>query len=259
MRTEKPFSSRERAVRVWDDLAEFNAMWAVCTTSEYAAGRADLSEFLRSGEREVAQVLRQVAATGLPVSGRVAVDFGSGLGRLTAALAPAFEEVIGLDASAEMRRRAAEIHQDLRSCRFVAPGESGHFPLASGSADFALSLITLQHLPSPKAITFAITEMLRVVRPGGAVVFQVPVAVAARVRFHPYRLAARLVASRRAVKSNRLRPHVMEITRLGEADVKEAVEAGGGGVADVIDDRRLGSDVVASRLFICRSLESRKA
>ena len=69
--------------RDWDELAELDPYWAVCTTQGRRFGRWDTDEFFATGEREVAQVLAEAEGLGIPAAHGSALDFGCGLGRLT--------------------------------------------------------------------------------------------------------------------------------------------------------------------------------
>lgn len=99
------------------------------------------------------------------------VDLGCGPGNLTATLAERWPaaEVLGIDSSAEMIERArassgrvAWAVADLRD--WLAGAEPG-------SVDVLVSNATLQWVPDHLDL---LGELLRVVRPGGALAFQVP-------------------------------------------------------------------------------------
>src|SRR5687767_8439812 len=81
----------ERQGREWDELAELDPYWAICTAPDKRFGRWDREEFFATGEREVAEVLATAAELGLPRRHGAALDFGCGLGRLTRALAGRFQ------------------------------------------------------------------------------------------------------------------------------------------------------------------------
>lgn len=88
---------------------------------------------------------------------------------------------------------------------------------------------------------------MRVCRPGGVVVFQLPSAVAKRVRTR--RALARLLPPRALTRLERLRPYSMSLSAVPERSVIRAVESRGAGVAGVLDDNRVGTPRVPSRLY----------
>src|SRR5919108_2271341 len=98
--------------RDWDELAELDPYWAVCTTRGTRFGGWDEDEFFATGEQEVDEVLAAVAALGIPAGRAAALDFGCGLGRLTRPLSRRFDRVVGLDISPPMVARARRLTPD---------------------------------------------------------------------------------------------------------------------------------------------------
>jgi ubiquinone/menaquinone biosynthesis C-methylase UbiE len=92
-----------------------------------------------------------------------ALDVACGTGRLTGLLADAGHDVVGLDASSEMlsRARAKEL-----SAAFVR-GDARHLPFADAVADMVVACLALTHVADLRE---PVSEMARVVRPGGSVV-----------------------------------------------------------------------------------------
>jgi trans-aconitate methyltransferase len=78
------------------------------------------------------------------VSGRRAVDFGCGAGRSTRFLRGLGFQVIGLDVSADMVRKARELDPD-GDYRLVAPADFGS--LFEGASDLVLSAFTFDNIP----------------------------------------------------------------------------------------------------------------
>ena len=95
-----------------------------------------------------------------PESGRV-LDLGAGPGVLAEALGDTPADVISLDLSAEMVRHAGQ-----RSPRVLA-GSSLELPFPDESFDTIVARSLLHHLPD---VDKGISEMARVLRPGGEVV-----------------------------------------------------------------------------------------
>jgi ArsR family transcriptional regulator len=90
-------------------------------------------------------------------------DLGCGTGQLSETIAPYVRRVIAVDGSADMldaaRRRLAESpNVELRQ------GDLESLPLAAGELDAAMLSLVLHYSPDPAR---ALTEIARVVRPGG--------------------------------------------------------------------------------------------
>src|SRR5439155_24603326 len=103
--------------RDWDELAELDPYWAVCTTRGTRFGGWNVDEFFATGEVEVAEILAAAEPLGVPRARGAALDFGCGLGRLTRALATRFDRTVGVDISPRMVDRARTLTPD-PACEF---------------------------------------------------------------------------------------------------------------------------------------------
>src|SRR5579864_1921458 len=159
--------------RYWDRQADADPMWAILTDPAKAGGRWDADEFFATGTHEVGIFMDQAAAWGVPAARRSALDFGCGIGRLTQALAGHFDRVYGVDISPKMIELANTYNRQGARCEYLcnAGGDLSHF--ADGSIDMIYSWITLQHM-RPKYVRQCLREFLRVVAPGGLLLFQYP-------------------------------------------------------------------------------------
>jgi len=157
----------------WDDLARSDPLWAVLTDPAKTDNRWDVEEFLATGVREIDAVLAYVESLGLDVPRGEALDFGCGAGRLTQALARHFGEVHGVDISTAMVETARRLNRQGERVIFHVNERPDLSFLASDTFDFVYSRITLQHM-QPRYARAYIREFLRVARPGGTVVFQMP-------------------------------------------------------------------------------------
>ncbi len=152
----------------WNTFAETDAMGAVLTGSEW-----DESSFYDSGQAEVDSLMKVIADVYPELKKESALDFGCGLGRLTFALSQHFRRVTGIDISKKMIERAATNHRNSDRVNFVLNESRFLTGVPSDSVDFLLSLIVLQHIPK-KYIKGYLGEFLRVTKPGGLIVFQIP-------------------------------------------------------------------------------------
>lgn len=157
--------------KTWDGLAEKDAFWIILTDPGRKGNKWDPSEFYKTGAREVETVLSYIKSLGIsPDFNGSALDFGCGAGRLTQALAARFCGAVGIDISEKMITLAREYNQFPDSCRYISNG-SNSLPLADGAFSFAYSSIALQHI-DPHCVENYIAEFLRVLKPGGVLVFQ---------------------------------------------------------------------------------------
>jgi SAM-dependent methyltransferase len=134
-------------------------------------GGWSVEEFLATGVGPIQWVCGLLADAGLRLGDRV-LDFGCGAGRLSNALAEHAAEIVGVDIASSMIAEAARINRRPDRVRFVHY-DGTRLPFEDGSFDSAVSLISIQHAP-PDVQLACLVELLRVVRPGGALVLQIP-------------------------------------------------------------------------------------
>ena len=152
--------------RYWDERARLNGAWYVDTSLDFDA--PDMHQFFASGERIVAHALAQVPTT--PGTDRVALEIGCGLGRLCRALAKApFGHVIGVDISPEMVQQARRL---VPECDFRVNDGSTLDGIADASVDFVLTFTVFQHIPVPDVVHGYVSEIGRVLKPGGSAYIQ---------------------------------------------------------------------------------------
>jgi len=158
----------------WERFARLDAKWAILTRAEKKHHRWDEKEFFATGTTEIGIFLEKLKELGISVSLGEALDFGSGIGRLTQGLGGNFEKVTGVDISQEMIRQAERVHRDNGRLSFVHNPTGDLACFSSGQFDLVYSFITLQHVSSREAIIGYLREFLRVLKPGGVLYFQLP-------------------------------------------------------------------------------------
>jgi SAM-dependent methyltransferase len=151
----------------WDEAARNNAAWYVDTSLDYSA--PDMQKFFETGRTVVALALDDSPVA--PPGSGLAVEIGSGLGRICLALADRFEKVIGIDISPEMVERARELVTH-PAVSFEIGSGTGLGNLDDSSVDLVLSFTVFQHIPSIPVIEHYLVEAGRVLKPGGLLVFQ---------------------------------------------------------------------------------------
>jgi SAM-dependent methyltransferase len=212
--------------REWEDLAQLDPFWAILSDDRMQFGRWDRQEFFASGEREIVSLMKSCSiARG--DNGRV-LDFGCGVGRLSRALRSYFGEVYGVDISLEMIRLAK---QYTPSCVFLLNPKDDLSVFPNNFFDFVYSNIVLQHQRTEGIARAYITEFLRVVKPSGTVVFQMPFKLSLRGALQPRRRLyslLKMLGIPAKFLYNRLNLNPMRTISLSSADVQAVISAAGG-------------------------------
>jgi ubiquinone/menaquinone biosynthesis C-methylase UbiE len=159
--------------RAWSILGAADPLWAVCVDRGRRAGSWDVDEFMASGRAEVGAAMERLEQLGLCQTRAAALDFGCGVGRLTAPLSGFFAEVTGLDIAEPMLERARALLAGQPGCRFIRSDEPDLRAFADGSFDLVYCSLVLQHVPPAVAAGY-LREFVRVLRPGGGIVLVVP-------------------------------------------------------------------------------------
>jgi len=175
--------------RHWEEFAAQDPFWAVLSYPDQKHGRWDAEEFYSSGEEAINEVLGHAAQFGQPAAHDSALDFGCGLGRLTRALATHFDSAVGVDISETMVANATDLNEDVPNVHFQVNARADLAAFEDATFDMVNTRIVLQHLPSRQAVEGYLAEFLRVLRPGGLLVFQMPSKLPLRVSIEPRRKA----------------------------------------------------------------------
>jgi SAM-dependent methyltransferase len=162
---------------VWRRFGETDAHWSVLTNERYRKGslEANKAEFFESGEKSAERFQWAAARCGVDLRTLGScLELGSGVGRVTLALARIFPRVVGADISASHLALAAEEARsrsigNVEFRRVATVAELDALP----EADAFYSVITLQHSPPP-VMKLVLEKALGRLRPGGIGHFQIP-------------------------------------------------------------------------------------
>jgi len=155
----------------WESLAERDALHAILTDATKASRKWNIADFMATGNTEIEMLMQHLAGIGyVPDRDGTALDFGCGVGRLTQALGRYFESCVGIDISRGMVHLAQLLNQ-LPHCRYLEICETP-LPLPADAFSFIYSNIVLQHIP-PRFAKKYLRELIRVLKPGGLLVFGV--------------------------------------------------------------------------------------
>ncbi len=222
--------------RDWNDLASLDALWAINSRRDKKFSKWTVDEFLRSGFDEIQMIMGDARRLGRPRSYETALDFGCGVGRLSRHLADHFKHVEGVDISERMVQLGREIHQNIPNLTFRVNSDPDLRSFPDASFDMVCSIIVLQHLPGLQVIERYISEFVRVLRPDGLIVFQLPTALP-KVRFVLARRTPYLVLRRLGLPPSvlyfRFGLHPMHMTAMPTTSVTACIRQAGGVVLRV--------------------------
>jgi SAM-dependent methyltransferase len=157
----------------WNDAGRADPFWAVLSWADKTNNRWTPEEFFRTGVDEIRDVMSQLKQLDISVKPGRALDFGCGPGRLTRALASHFERVDGVDISPSMIELANRFNEHPNRCHYHLNVADDLALFADSTFDFIYSNITLQHVGQSRAKSY-LREFLRILNPGGVMVFQLP-------------------------------------------------------------------------------------
>lgn len=221
----------------WDQLGRSDPLWAIITDPDRRNGGWDVAEFFATGARDIADVMRLAGRLGRPTARGSALDFGCGVGRLTQAIADHFDQVTGVDISGAMLNLARQYNRHGERCRYVLNDQNHLRIFAAEQFDFICSRITLQHLPR-RHIRAYLEDMVRVLRPGGLLTFQLP----AKHRYRGFRhwMVHNIYAT---VARKILRvPTAMEMYAIPRLKVIHLLESRGARVLETTEDQMAGEE-----------------
>jgi SAM-dependent methyltransferase len=149
----------------WERFAAKDALFYI--DPALGAG-VEVDEFIASGGALVDWALAW--AGDLPGRGR-ALEIGCGIGRNTTHFARHFERVDGVDVSPTMVRLARE-QDPPRNVEFHVTDGRDLALFGDDAFDFAFSNLVFQHVPDADTVAAYLSEVARVLQPGGIAVLQ---------------------------------------------------------------------------------------
>jgi SAM-dependent methyltransferase len=231
--------SLKNVKKTYEKLGADDPLYAVLSEKKFQHNRWNPKDFFSTGLKEIDDVLHYVEGTNCKLQFRRALDFGCGVGRLSQALAERFDCVVGVDIAESMVQRAREYNRFSDRVQYIANANDDLRMFDNDSFDFVYSNITLQHIPPEHGKNY-IREFLRVLRPGGLALFQVPSGRAYRPgSFGEFLYYFRRRYLRRFLRALRRRPQV-EIHYIPRPEVESLLLQSGGDLIDVVPVLRTG-------------------
>jgi SAM-dependent methyltransferase len=165
-----------KTVAAWEVVGEAAPYHSVLTCDEYRPERFVENEtaFFESGKQDLALILALLHRIDRPAAGfRRCLEFGCGVGRVTAQLAATFSEVLAVDISRPHLRLAREYLTRLGHAN-VGFLQATPQDLHPGTGfDLWFSRLVLQHNPPPVTLEI-LNRMFAGLAPGGVAIFHVP-------------------------------------------------------------------------------------
>lgn len=166
-----------RIAASWQAMGETEPHWSVITAEAFRQEtlEAQMAAFLDMGRGNRERVVAALGRHGVDFADiRTVIDFGCGVGRVSAAFAEKGCAVTGVDISAAhlAEARATFDRAGLQAADFVQLAALEEIE-ALPQVDLVFTLIVLQHNPPP-IIAAILRRLLGRVRPGGFIYFQVP-------------------------------------------------------------------------------------
>jgi len=157
----------------WNRFGKKDPLYAILGKKDKSGSRWNIAEFFKTGEKEIADVLAYIASKNITFKHGRALDFGCAIGRLSQALAPHFEEVNGVDIAPSMIKLARAHNRYGDTCKYFLNQKDDLKLFPDKHFDFIYSNIVLQHM-EPQYAEKYIREFVRVLSPGGILLFQLP-------------------------------------------------------------------------------------
>jgi ubiquinone/menaquinone biosynthesis C-methylase UbiE len=231
----------------WDAFGRINPMGAILTENSQAVPwdrEWNAKAFFQTGVTEIDRVMDYTATLPVNFARERALDFGCGIGRLTQALAAHFSEVHGIDIAPSMIQAARKFNCYGERCHYHLNPASDLRLFPDDHFEFIYSNIVLQHM-EPCYSRKYIQEFIRILVPGGLLVFQLPselVKLSAAKKLIRFCVPPKLLYLYRNAKwclidFSRKKPR-MELYGINKSEVVHLVENAQGKIEDIQVDNR---------------------
>ena len=162
----------------------------------------------------------------------LALDFGCGVGRVTQAMSKYFDSCYGIDISPTMIDLANQFNKVPAKCHYLVNDSNRLAIFPDNKFGFVYTNIVLQHI-SPRYVESILREFVRISKPGGIALFQVP-------DRYPGDVVTVQILKLKGLKLKRILRSIgilpgkpqMEMHYMAEKKVRRILESAG---ADVID------------------------
>jgi 2-polyprenyl-3-methyl-5-hydroxy-6-metoxy-1,4-benzoquinol methylase len=160
----------------WKRWGEQDPYFAVLSERKFRRDNFEVNrkEFFESGAEYFSGILATAVRCFGQLASESALDFGSGVGRITIPLAQYFKKVIGVEISEAMIGEAKQncLRFAVQNVDFVKSDDQ--LSRISQKFDFINSCLVLQHLPLKRGMNI-IARLLKLLNPGGVIALHFPV------------------------------------------------------------------------------------
>ena len=158
----------------WKAIGDSEPWYGVLSAPKFLAANITeqaKAEFFDQGVREIDWAVANIRREDPGFAPRSALDFGSGLGRLSFAMASICDHVVGVDISAGMRAEAErqKVERGIHNVDFAEALPTGQ------TFDWINTYIVLQHIVPAKGYEI-VRDLLKSLAPGGWTSIQLPFA-----------------------------------------------------------------------------------
>jgi ubiquinone/menaquinone biosynthesis C-methylase UbiE len=155
----------------WQRNAEIDPFWVILADPKCYGGKWDVAEFFATGEEEIDRVFKFMERKSITLPTGPFLDFGCGIGRVSKALVKNFGNGFGIDVAPKMVELARKY---VNGVDFIVNQTDSLNQFSDNSIGFIYSHMVLQHIPNQYQKRY-IEEFLRILKPGGLAVFQIPI------------------------------------------------------------------------------------
>jgi len=158
----------------WDKNGIDHPFWELLTEQNKKNNKGDeFNRFFNEGIKEIEDIIKEIKLQKLKFKKELALDFGCGAGRCTQALTKYFKKVIGVDIAPSMIKHANNFNKYPKKCKYYLNTKKDLSMFKDNKFDLIYSNQTLQHI-QPKYVKKYLKEFIRIVKPNGVVIFQLP-------------------------------------------------------------------------------------
>ncbi|MBU2515926.1 class I SAM-dependent methyltransferase [bacterium] len=218
----------------WDEFARRDVLWSIMSCPDKKDNRWEIDNFFKTGQNDIDFILQEAEKRYPQFQRNKALDFGCGVGRMTIPLSKRFKETVGVDISAQMIGKAKVFAKNVSGCSFVVNEEEDLCIFPEAYFDFILSLIVLQHMERRYILNY-IKEFLRLLKPVGLLVFQLPSQIELKAGYQEFKPG--------------MSPEA-EMYGISKEKMFDYIKLNKGEIVDCVKDNACGKEINSLRYFV---------